>query len=292
MWVATAKALRRLAEQARELTEALPEPLSQIAIRRMAQRTRGALRSAWSRVPALCEHLLPSESPPSSTPPLLGEIALSRSDRREDSFSLPSGMGRGEGTDPQGPLHAEADILGRPLAAQPGSESCEAILVAVDPGHRDLLGLPFRGKQNHSRPVSRPLAEAGLDGVGHDVDEAVDQGIVIEYGFGRVAAFETRTAALPDAVDGSGEVAEEEARPGGELSVFISHDEVEVIGHDAAGENSQAGEVLLGASEPFQNGFVEFAVGPEKEARLMAACGDQVELTGFVASQRASHRRG
>ena len=250
------------------------------------------MRSTRSRVPALSKHLLPSENLLSRPPPLLREIALSRCDRREDSFSLPSGIGRGKGTDPQASLHAEGGILGRPLTAKPGSESCEAGCVAVDPGHGDLLGLPFRGKQNHSRPVSRALAEAGLDRVGHDVDEAVDQRLVVEDGFGRVATFETRSAALSDAVDGSGEVAEEEARPGGELSFFISHDEVQMVGHDAEGEDSQAGEVLLRSSEPFQNSLVQLAVRAEEEASLMATGGDQVELAGFVASQRASHRRG
>ena len=87
-------------------------------------------------------------------------------------------------------------------------------------------------------------------------------------------------------------MAEEEARPGGELSFFISHDEVQMVGHDAEGEDSQAGEVLLRASEPFQDGLVQFPVRAEEEASLMAAGGDQVELAGFVASQRASHRRG
>ena len=248
--------------------------------------------STRSRVPALSEHLLPSENLLSRPPPLLCEIALSRSDRREDSFSLLSGIGRGEGTNSQASLHAEGGILGRPLAAQPGSESSEAVFIAVDPGHGDLLRLPVRGNQHHSRPVSRALAEAGLDRVGHDVDETIDQRLVVEDGFGRVAAFETRSAAFSDAVDGSGEVAEEEARPGGELCFFISHDEVQMVGHDAEGEDSQAGEVLLRASEPFQHGLVQFAVRAEEEASLMAAGGDQVELAGFVASQRASHRRG
>ncbi len=64
-----------------------------------------------------------------------------------------------------------------------------------------------------------------------------------------------------------------------------------MVGQDADGEDPQAGEALLRAGEPLEDGVIQLAVGPEEEASLMAACSDQVHEAWFVASQRASHRR-
>ena len=58
-----------------------------------------------------------------------------------------------------------------------------------------------------------------------------------------------------------------------------------MIGQDTDRENSHIWELLLRSGEPLENGFVDFAVRPEKEPSLMAAGGYQVELTRFVASR-------
>ena len=59
-----------------------------------------------------------------------------------------------------------------------------------------------------------------------DIDETIEEGLVVQDGFGRVAALEARSATISDAVDGPSEVAEEIARPSSEFSLLVSHDKM------------------------------------------------------------------
>ena len=128
------------------------------------------------------------------------------------------------------------------------------------------------------------VAQAGIDGIGDDIGQAIEQGRVVEHGLGGVAPLEDDATSLPDGVDGSGKVAKQVAGPGGQLTLGVSHEQVEVVGHDADDKQADSGVDALRAGEPLKNSVIELGVGPEDEASLMAAGGDQVELAGFVAS--------
>jgi hypothetical protein len=52
--------------------------------------------------------------------------------------------------------------------------------VAVDPGHGDFVGILTGRKQHYAWPISDALAQTGVHGVGDDVDEAVEQGLVVQ----------------------------------------------------------------------------------------------------------------
>jgi len=130
------------------------------------------------------------------------------------------------------------------------------------------------GEEHDAGPLVGPATEPRRDGVGDRVDEAIDERLVIQDGLRRVASLEAGTTALSESIDGSGEVAEEVAGPGSELTGLVVHDEVEVIRHDAYGEDAEFGELELGAGKPLEDGEVEVGVGPEEESGLMAASGN------------------
>ena len=114
------------------------------------------------------------------------------------------------------------------------------------------------------------VAQARVDGIGDDIDQTIEQGRVIEHGLGGVAAREDDAASLPDGVDGSGEVAKEVAGPSGKLTLGVSHEQVEVVGHDAEAKEADTGVGVLGPCEPLEDGLVDGGFGAEKEARLVA----------------------
>jgi len=148
------------------------------------------------------------------------------------------------------------------------------------------------GEEHDAGPPVGPATEPRRDGIRDRVDEAIDERLVIQDGLRRVASLETGSGASSESIDGPGEVAEEVAGPGSELTFLVVHHEVEMIRQDAYGEDAEVGELVLGAGEPLEDGEVEFRVGAEKEAGLVAAGGDQVVLAGGLSSERSSHGVG
>ena len=65
-----------------------------------------------------------------------------------------------------------------------------------------------------------------------------------------------------------------------------------MIRQDAYGEDAEFGELVLGSGQPLEDGEVEVRIGPEEEAGLMAAGGDQVVLAGGLSSEWTSHGSG
>ncbi len=174
--------------------------------------------------------------------------------------------------------------VGGRFSAQPGCPSSEAIGIAIDPGHSDFFRLILRGKDHYAGPLACASRKAGLHGIDDDVDEAIEESLVIQDGFGGVATFEAGSTAFADAVDRQGEVAEEVARPCSEFSVLITHDEMKVVGKNTDGEDLKSREVPLCASQPLEDRLVDLGIGPEEEAGLMTPGCDQIELAGFLSS--------
>jgi hypothetical protein len=287
-----AEFLGRSSKQAHKLSDGLSELPSQTGIRRMAQGARRTFRLWRTSAPVLSEHLPSCEYPAARSPEPLCDFALPRLNCRSDSFLITfRGAGSGsQGINNQAALNREAAASWRRFAVEKSAHSPKAGLLAVNPRHRDLLWTARRPQYN-AGPVFRALAETRTDRIGNYVNDAIEEGFMVENRLGGIAAFEEGASALANSVDRSGQVPKEVARPGGENPSFVAHNQVQMVGHHTDGEQPNLRIALLSPREPLEDRIAELAVWPKKESRLVTACRDQIVLARFVASQRSSHHR-
>ena len=170
----------------------------------------------------------------------------------------------------------------RPVARAP-------VEPAIDPGHLALLEFFPCCPQHDAGPLAADLTQARLYGVGDDINQAIEEGGIVEHWLGGVAPLEGHTAPLPDSIDGSCEVAKEIAGPAGELAPRIAYEKMEMIGHRAERMDLEVGVLLLRPSQPLEYRLVEGGFRTQEEARLVAAGGDQVVGARRVASKRSAH---
>jgi len=218
---------------------------------------------AWGRLPVLSQRFPARHRRLAGTPAVRGELSLALRDglgHLAAPLRARTDLGR-NGVNHEGLANAKPIRARRRLAALPSPVAGAAVGLASNPGHLAQLGLPRPCPQQEPWPVTVLVAQARVCGIGDDIDQAIEQGRVIEHGLGGVAAFEDDATSLPDGVDGSGEVAQQVAGPGGQLTLGVSDEQVEVVGHDAKTEEVDTGVGLLGTCEPLEDGLVDGGFG-------------------------------